>query len=145
MLSTKKRYSSFLKKFFVFLKIQFRIKVLKTFKISSDCHIKACRSLKWSAILKIPNTVFLEEPMFFLLALKWNLRNAISFVKTEANSNLAVTVAVRSNYSFSDYLMNHLFQTSLLFNPYSPNIIFLYPPKTSENRRFYDVSGGTEI
>ena len=58
VLPTKKRYSSFLKKVFVFQKICFKVKVLKTFKIFSDCHIKTCRSLKRRAILKIPSTVF---------------------------------------------------------------------------------------
>ena len=58
MYSTKKRYPSFLKKTFIFQKIYFKVKVLKTFKISSDYHIKACRSFKPSAILKIPSTVF---------------------------------------------------------------------------------------
>ena len=62
-LSTKKRYSSFLKSL-RFQKIYFKAKVLKLFKISSDCHIKACRSLKWRAILKIP---ILKELMLFLL------------------------------------------------------------------------------
>ena len=50
LLSTKKRYSSFLKKLFVFQKICFKVKVLKTLKISTDCHIKRCRSLKRRAI-----------------------------------------------------------------------------------------------
>ena len=45
--STKIRYSRFLKKVFVFQKICFKVKVLKT-----------CRSLKRRAILKIPSTVF---------------------------------------------------------------------------------------
>ena len=40
VLSTKKRYPSFLKKVFVFQKTCFKIKVLEKFKISSDCHIK---------------------------------------------------------------------------------------------------------
>ena len=53
--STKKRYSSFLKKVFIFQTICF--KVLKTFKISSYCLIKTCSSLKRRAILKIPSTV----------------------------------------------------------------------------------------
>ena len=53
---TKKRYSSLLKKVFVFLKICFKVKVLKMFKIFTDRHIKI--SLKWRAILKIPSTVF---------------------------------------------------------------------------------------
>ena len=67
VLSTKKRYSSFLKCVSVFQKIYVRVKVLKSFKISSDCHIKACRSLEWRAILKI---FILKEPMLFLLVLK---------------------------------------------------------------------------
>ena len=56
--STKKRYSSFLKKVFVFQKICFKVKVLKTFETFTDCDIKTCRSLKRRAILKIPNSFF---------------------------------------------------------------------------------------
>ena len=41
-----KLYSSLMKKDFVFQKIRMINKVLKTFKISIDCHIKACLSLK---------------------------------------------------------------------------------------------------
>ena len=40
VLSTKRQYSSFLKKVFVFQKISFKVLVLRTFKISSDSHIK---------------------------------------------------------------------------------------------------------
>ena len=40
------------------------------FKISCGCHIKTCQSLKMRAILEIPNTIFLEELMLFLLGLK---------------------------------------------------------------------------
>ena len=67
VLSTKKWYSSFLKSVCVFQKIYVKVKVLKSFKISSDCHIKAYQSLKWQTILKIP---ILKEPILFLLALK---------------------------------------------------------------------------
>ena len=49
--STKKTYSSCLKKAFVFEEICFKIKVLKMFKISFDC-------LKRKIILKLPGTVF---------------------------------------------------------------------------------------
>ena len=66
----KKWYSGFLKSVCIFQKIYFKVKILKLFKMSSDCHVKASWSLKWRAILKIPN---LKEPMLFLLALKWNL------------------------------------------------------------------------
>ena len=58
VLSVNKMFSSFLKKIFVFQKIFFKVKVLKSFKISTDCHIKICRSFKRRAILKIPSTVF---------------------------------------------------------------------------------------
>ena len=47
--------------------ISFKIKVLKAFKISSDCHLKTCRSFKQRVILKILSTIFLEEPMLLLL------------------------------------------------------------------------------
>ena len=57
VLSTKKQYSSFFKKLFVFQKICFPIAALKTFKISRNCCIKTCRSLKRRAILKIPSTI----------------------------------------------------------------------------------------
>ena len=82
---TKTHYFSFLRKVFVFQKICFKVKVLKTFETSTDCHIKTCRSLKprmlsspifllkRRGILKIPSTyacLSLEEPMLFLLALK---------------------------------------------------------------------------
>ena len=58
VLSTKKQLSSFLKKVFVIQKICFKVKVLKTFKTSSDCHIKIYKSIKQRAILKIPNAIF---------------------------------------------------------------------------------------
>ena len=51
--TTKKRYSSFLKKVFVFQNICFKVKVSETFESFTDCHIKTCRSLKRRAILKI--------------------------------------------------------------------------------------------
>ena len=57
VLSTKNRYSSFLKRVCDFQKIYFKVKVLKSFEIFSDCHIKPCRSLKWKAILKIPSII----------------------------------------------------------------------------------------
>ena len=58
LLSTKNRYSSFLKKLFVFQKVCFKVKVSKTFKISSNSHRNTCRSLKRRANYKIPSTVF---------------------------------------------------------------------------------------
>ena len=57
---------------------------------------------------------FLEEPIFFLLALKRNLDELrFSCVKTKTNSHFAVKFAERSyersNNYFSVYLMNHIF------------------------------------
>ena len=57
-LSTKKRYFSFLKKVFVFQKICFQVKLVKTFKTFTKCHIKTFRSLKRRTILDISSTVF---------------------------------------------------------------------------------------
>ena len=57
-LSSKTWYSSFVKKFFVFQKTCFRVKALKMFKISSDCLIKICWSLKRRGVLKISSAVF---------------------------------------------------------------------------------------
>ena len=73
VLSTKKRYSSFVKKVFTFQKNYFKVKALKSLKISTDCHIKTCRSLKRRTILKIDGTVLLEESMLCLLDSKKNL------------------------------------------------------------------------
>ena len=79
------------------------------FEIFTDLHIKTCRSLKRRAILKNPKYSFLEEPMFFLLTSKWNLQEKTFFsVKTKINPNFAVNLLV------TVYLMNHIFQTSVL-------------------------------
>ena len=58
VLSTKKRFYSFLKTFFVFQKICFKVKVFKMLKTFADCHIRICQSLKRRAISKIPSIVF---------------------------------------------------------------------------------------
>ena len=47
----KQSYSSYVRKVLVFQKSCFKVKVLKTFQIPSDYHIKTCGSLKWSAFL----------------------------------------------------------------------------------------------
>ena len=67
----------------------------------------------------------LEENILFLLVLKWNLEKAFSCVKTKTKSNFVAKLAERSNRSFSVYLMNHLFQASLLFNMQQWNVSIL--------------------
>ena len=94
----------------VFEKTCFKVKDLKTFKISTDCHLKTCRSLKRRANLKISSAVFFEELRFFLSALKQNLYK-------EAFSS-AVKFVERSSHSFSVYLMNQLAKTSVLLINY---------------------------
>ena len=55
--------------------------------------------------------------MLFLLALKGNLEKAISCVKTRISSNFAVNLAeMLKEATIYFYLMNHIFQTSVLFN-----------------------------
>ena len=56
--STKKSVLQFFQKGFRFQKICFKVKVLKTLKISIDCHIKTRRSLKRKVILKMPSFIF---------------------------------------------------------------------------------------
>ena len=49
----------------------------------------SCQSLKRRAILKITSSVFLEEPMFFLVALKWKLQGKLfSCIKTKPTQTL---------------------------------------------------------
>ena len=54
----KSKNSSFFRKRFRFPKICFEVKVVKTLKVSSDFHIKICRSIKRRAVLKISSTAF---------------------------------------------------------------------------------------
>ena len=58
VVSTKKQHSSFFKKVFVFQKISFIVKVLRTFETLTDFHIETCRSLKRRGIFKIPSIIF---------------------------------------------------------------------------------------
>ena len=86
--SSKKRYSSFLKKVFVFKKIYFKsIENIQDFHWLSHKDIPICQTgLFWI----VPN----------LLALKWSLQARISSVKIKTNSNFAVKLAERSNHLF---------------------------------------------
>ena len=115
LLSTKKSHSSFLKKFFVFQKICFRVKVLKSFQIFSDCHIKTCRSLKWRAILKIPvlffriiyglSASFKMKPLRKSVFQCWD-KNQPKFCWNSFSKEPSFIVTV--------YLMNDIIQASVL-------------------------------
>ena len=90
----------FWKKAFILQKICFQVKVVKTFKISIDCHIKICQSVKRSAILKIHSTAF-KRAYALLVGFKTkSYEKTISSFKTKTNPNFAVKPAERSNHSF---------------------------------------------
>ena len=59
------------------------------------------------------NGRFLEEPVLFLLAFKWNLQEkACSCVKTKSNLNFPVNLdeMLKEATFISVYKMNHIFQ-----------------------------------
>ena len=100
--SAKKQYCSFLKNIFIFQKICFKVKVLETFKISSDCHIKTSRSLKRKVTLKILSTVFQKNlrPLCWL-SKETSKKKRFPMLRQKTNSNFAVKRAERINLSFS--------------------------------------------
>ena len=62
MVSTKKWYSSFLKYVFIFQKICFKVKVLKTFETSPDCHIAWLRIAWINHIFCIVKLFYMARP-----------------------------------------------------------------------------------
>ena len=115
VLSSKKNYSSLLKRVCVFQKICLGVEVLKSFKISSNCHIKTCRSLKRRAILKTLSIFFRRTYAFKMKP----LRKSVCLVKAKTNWNFSVNLAEKrwkKQPLISVYLMNHIFQTSGFFN-----------------------------
>ena len=104
VLSTKKRYSSFLKKGFVFKKICFKVKVLKSFKIFTYFLKKHANLLN--------SGLFWNSLGFFyrrIYALSVGFKMKKHFPKT--NPNFAVKLAVLP-FIFTVYFMSHVFQFS---------------------------------
>ena len=58
VLSTKKKILQFFEKGFRYPENLLQSQMLKTYKISNDCHTNTCQSLKRRAILKIPSSIF---------------------------------------------------------------------------------------
>ena len=85
-----------------------KVKVLKTFKIPSDCHIKKCQK----SIVPFFRRTYALSVGFKMKPLK----NAFSGVMVKTNLNCALKVAERSNRFLPVYLMNHFAQTFILFN-----------------------------
>ena len=117
VLLTKKLYSNFLKKVFVFQKTCYKVKVLKKFKVSTERHMKTCRSLKRRAILKILSIIFFEEPMLFLLALKSTSKKKRFQVLIQKPTQISRKTCWKEQpFIFTAYLMNHIFQRICTLN-----------------------------
>ena len=84
---------------------------MKTFKNFTDCHVKACRSLKRRAILKISSRCY-YRCLFYGFKMK-PLREIV-FQKNQLKF-CRKTCWKEQPFIFFVYLMNHLFQTSVLF------------------------------
>ena len=98
VLSTKKLCFSFLKNVSVFQKICFKVKVLKTFKVSTDCHIKSANLLNGGSFWKSIVRFFRRA---YVLSIDFKVRPLRKSVKKKANSNFAIKLAERRNHSFS--------------------------------------------
>ena len=104
--STKKQYSSFFEKVFVFSQKLFRSYILKTFKISSACHRKPCRSFKRRSILKIPSTLFQKSQCSFCWLQNNTSKKKRSCVKTKSNSNFVCRKTCWKEQPFIFYLFD---------------------------------------
>ena len=92
---------------------------MKTFKIFSGCHIKACLSLKRRAILKTPSTIFRRtHPLSLGFKMKpsvWNEQAFSCSVKTKTNTSFALKVAKGVIIPFSVYSIKDFVQKTVLF------------------------------
>ena len=96
---TKKSFSSSLIKVLVLQKTCFKVKLLKTFKIPGDCHIKTYRSRKRRAILKIPRTDFGETYGLFLASKqKLYIKKFCPVLRQKTISHFAVKHAERNSH-----------------------------------------------
>ena len=91
-----------------FPKICFQIKVLKTFKVSTDCHIKTYRSLKQRASLEHLATFFSRSNALYVgFKMKPLRQNQLKVCRK--------TCWKEQPFIFSFYLINHLFQIVTLW------------------------------
>ena len=109
--------SVFCKRVFVFQKICFKVKLLKTFKIFTDCH----RNLNFSQkfILKIPRTFFQQKQVLLLaLSVGFKIKPLGKSVFQCSDKNQPKfcrrTCWKEQPIIFTVYLMNHIFQASVL-------------------------------
>ena len=102
--------SGYFWKVFVFQKIFFKVEVLKTFKISTYCHMKT-----WKTYANLANVGL------FLKSLKPFFRRIYTLffpvLKDKNQPKLCrKTCWKEQSFIFIVYLMNHIFQTSVLFS-----------------------------
>ena len=112
VLWTKRRYSSFLKMVFTFQKIYFKVKVLKTFKISTDCHIKTCRSVKGRQFWKFP-VPFFRRTYALSVGFKTKPQRKMVSQCEDRTNNFAAKLAERSNHSFLLFDESHFSNITL--------------------------------
>ena len=84
------------------------------FKIFTDRYIKTCRSLKRRAILKIPYTVFQNLCSFRWLENETSTEKRFPVLRQKLIQILPWTCWKKQPSIFTVYLMNHIFQTSVL-------------------------------
>ena len=115
---SKKGYSSFLKKEFVFHKICSKVKILRTFKIFTYCHIKACQFFKCRAILKIPSTFSWKNLCSFCwLENETSKKKRFPLFRQKTTQICRKTCWKEQPFIFTVYLMNYIFKTSVLLIP----------------------------
>ena len=112
---TLKTVLQFLKKVFIFKKIYFKVKVLKAFKISTDCHIKTCRSLNkglyWKSLVPFFRRTYALSVGFKMKPLT---KSIFQCYDKNQPKFCGKTCWKEQLFIFTVYLMNHVFQTSVL-------------------------------
>ena len=99
--------------------MRFKVKVLKRFKFSTGCHIETCRSLKRRAFLKIPSTVFRRIYALSVCFKMKSLKKHFPVLKQNQPKFCYKTCWKEQPFIATVYLMNYIFQTSMLFNTWS--------------------------
>ena len=112
MLSIEKASSSFLKKVFIFQKICFKVKVLKTFKIFSDCHIDLSNwGLFWKSLVPFFRGTYTLSVGSKMKPLR---KSACQCYEKNQFTFYRKTCWKEQPSIFTAYLMNRIFQTSAL-------------------------------
>ena len=113
--STKKGYSSFFKKTFRFSKICFKVKVLKTFKTFTDCHMKICHLSKGGLFWKSLVPFFRKTYTLSVGFEKKPPRKSIFQCLNKNQPNFCSKTCWKEQpFIFTVYLMNHVFPATVL-------------------------------